>query len=61
MNTLVYSDEAWGNYYTGITPRIINVDNLDKANTLALYLYGALERPKDNNGDDLVADYIEFR
>jgi hypothetical protein len=44
------ADDQWGQYYTNDAQTVINVSQLTEANTLALYLYGALERP-DNPAD----------
>ena len=47
MSTFVYSDVAWGDYYSAGRINRVSDDSLDKASTLFLYLYGVLDRPKD--------------
>lgn len=44
------ADDTWGKYYNNGAPKFINVPQLTEANTLALYLYGRVERP-DNPAD----------
>lgn len=41
------TDFSWGGYYANSARQVINVDELDKAKTLALYLYGRMTMPQD--------------
>lgn len=49
MTIFGYGENAWGRYYQNYEVNKIEIDSLNKSNTLSLYLYGALERPKDDN------------